>query len=320
MRETSLRAVIEAIDPELHLTHVTGSLERKLAVLDERLWPADLVGHLNLIHPGRVQIVGAAEMAWARRLGQKRIAHHLSEIFAAKPPALIVADGCTPPPILEALCRAHDVALFTTDRPSAEVIDRLRHHLSRVLAEREMRHGVLMDVLGLGVFITGDPGTGKSELALELISRGHGLVADDMVEFARISPTVLEGRCPPLLQNYLEVRGLGLLDIRTIFGETALRRRMRLRLIVHLRRLLPGEPPPPRLEMEQVTEEILGVPIPKATLPVAAGRNLAVLLEAAVRATILRLRGIDSTREFIDRHNALLAQQSSTEADPHANP
>ena len=212
------------------------------------------------------------------------------------------------------------MALFTTDRPSAEVIDRLRHHLSRVLAEREMRHGVLMDVLGLGVFITGDPGTGKSELALELISRGHGLVADDMVEFARISPTVLEGRCPPLLQNYLEVRGLGLLDIRTIFGETALRRRMRLRLIVHLRRLLPGEPPPPRLEMEQVTEEILGVPIPKATLPVAAGRNLAVLLEAAVRATILRLRGIDSTREFIDRHNALLAQQSSTEADPHANP
>ena len=103
MRETTLRAVIEAIAPELHLEHVTGSLERKLAVLDERLWPADLVGHLNLIHPGRVQIVGAAEMAWARRLGQKRIAHHLGEIFAAKPPALIVADGCTPPPILEAL-------------------------------------------------------------------------------------------------------------------------------------------------------------------------------------------------------------------------
>jgi len=178
------------------------------------------------------------------------------------------------------------VALFTTDRPSAEVIDRLRHHLSRVLAEREMRHGVLMDVLGLGVFITGDPGTGKSELALELISRGHGLVADDMVEFARISPTVLEGRCPPLLQNYLEVRGLGLLDIKAIFGETAVRRKMRLKLIVHLVRRSTLEENYERLPLDAQFEDVLGLPIRKVVIPVAAGRNIAVSAGAAVRNTI----------------------------------
>jgi HPr kinase/phosphorylase len=171
-------------------------------------------------------------------------------------------------------------------------------------------HGVLMDVLGMGVLIAGDSGLGKSELALELISRGHGLVADDVVDFSRVGPQTVEGRCPGLLRNMLEVRGLGMLDIRTIFGETAVRRRMRLKLIVQLVRRGAPEGEVERLPLEAQTQDVLGVPIRKVVIPVAAGRNLAVLTEAAVRNTILQLRGIDSTDLFAQRQRRLIAGET----------
>jgi HPr kinase/phosphorylase len=159
-----------------------------------------------------------------------------------------------------------------------------------------------MDVLGLGVMITGDSGAGKSELALELVSRGHGLVADDVVDISRIAASTLECRAPPVLKDFLEVRGLGVLNIRTIFGETAVRPKMNLRLIVHLDRS--GAIESERLPLHELSEDILGVAVRKVVLPVAAGRNLAVLLEAAVRNYILQLRGIDSTAELMQRQQA----------------
>ena len=153
----------------------------------------------------------------------------------------------------------------------------------------------------VGVLITGESGLGKSELGLELISRNHGLVADDAVEFLRIAPHMIEGRCPALLQNLLEVRGLGLLDIKTIFGETAVRRKMRLKLIVHLVRRKTLEENYERLPLNQQTQDVLGLPIRKVIIPVEAGRNLAVLLEAAVRNTILQMRGINTLDDFMER-------------------
>jgi HPr kinase/phosphorylase len=162
-------------------------------------------------------------------------------------------------------------------------------------------HGVFMDILGLGVMITGESGLGKSELGLELISRGNGLVADDAVDIYRINQTTLEGRCPDLLQNLLEVRGIGLLDIRAIFGETAVRRKMRLKLIVHLVRRETLERDYDRLPHEPLTQDILDVPVRKVVIQVVAGRNIAVLVEAAVRNTILQLRGINTYEEFADR-------------------
>jgi hypothetical protein len=156
-----------------------------------------------------------------------------------------------------------------------------------------------MDILGLGVLLTGESGLGKSELGLELISRGHGLVADDAVDLYRISQTSLEGRCPELLQNLLEVRGIGLLDIKAIFGETAVRRKMRLKLIVHLVRKETMEREFERLPYEPLYEDMLGLPVRKVVIAVDAGRNLAVLVEAAVRNTVLQLRGIDTYQEFI---------------------
>jgi len=176
-------------------------------------------------------------------------------------------------------------------------------------------HGVFMDVLGVGVLITGDSGLGKSELGLELISRSHGLVADDAVEFSRIAPNMIEGRCPPLLQNLLEVRGLGLLDIRAIFGETAVRRKMRLKLIVHLVRRSNKEDSYERLPIDAQTEEVLGLAVRKVTIPVAAGRNIAVLLEAAVRNTILQLRGIDTLQIFMERQREAMNDNEEDESE-----
>jgi len=182
-------------------------------------------------------------------------------------------------------------------------------HVSSGLADATERHGVFMDVLGLGVLITGESGVGKSELGLELISRGHGLVADDVVEISRIAANTLEGRCPPMLKDFLEVRGLGLLNIRTIFGETAVRPRKLLKLMVHLEDHSNEQfSELDRLQVSATYQEILAVPIRKVTIPVAAGRNLAVLVEAAVRNFVLNQRGIDSTKEFIERQQKLMEE------------
>jgi len=206
----------------------------------------------------------------------------------------------------------HHIPLLASPQPSPHVVDVFRLYLSRVLAESTTLHGVFLDVLEMGVLITGASAIGKSELALELISRGNGLVADDIVELYRISPDTVEGRCPAVLRDFLEVRGIGVLNIRTIFGETAVRPRKLLKLIVHLEdhgnetfsEL-------DRLKVDANFQEVLGVPIRRVTIPVAAGRNLAVLVEAAVRNFVLNQRGIDSTMEFIERQQKLMEEDSS---------
>ncbi|MES2070941.1 MAG: HPr(Ser) kinase/phosphatase [Pseudomonadota bacterium] len=262
---------------------------------------ADQVGHLNLIHPGRIQVLGHQEIEYYKRISPNSRANLLKELVAGAPPALMVAQGLDSPPEFLTVCDDNNIPLFSTPLPAAQVIDFLRVYLSKKLAQQITMHGVFMDVLGVGVLITGESGLGKSELGLELISRSHGLVADDAVEFSRIAPNMIEGRCPPLLQNLLEVRGLGLLDIKTIFGETAVRRKMRLKLIVHLVRRSTLEENYERLPIDSQTEEVLGLQIKKVVIPVAAGRNIAVLLEAAVRNTILQLRGINTLQEFMER-------------------
>ena len=262
---------------------------------------ADQVGHLNLIHPGRLQVFGHQEIQYYNKLSPTSRKYQTEELVNGEPPAFIIAQGLETPPYILQVCDERNIPLFSTPLPAAQVIDYLRVYLSKELAQRVTMHGVFMDVLGVGVLITGESGLGKSELGLELISRNHGLVADDAVEFARIAPNMIEGRCPPLLQNLLEVRGLGLLDIKTIFGETAVRRKMRLKLIVHLVRRKTLEENYERLPLHSQTEEVLGLAIRKVIIPVEAGRNLAVLLEAAVRNTILQLRGIDTLKEFMER-------------------
>ncbi len=274
---------------------------------------AALVGHLNLIHPNRIQVLGSHEAAYLDSFDNNAFGQLLANLIAARPAAIIVADGIHAHPRLVYSAEDAGTAVFGSPQPAEQVIEHLRRFLAKVLAETTSLHGVFMDVLGLGVLITGDSGVGKSELALELISRGHGLVADDVVEFSRIAATTLEGRCPVLLKDFLEVRGLGVLNIRTIFGETAVRPKMNLKLIVHLQRPLQAGAvaESERLPLHDVTEDILGLPVRKVVIPVAAGRNLAVLLEAAVRDCILQLRGIHSMREFLGRQQAELKKNGS---------
>ncbi len=263
---------------------------------------ADLVGYLNYIHPYRVQVLGEREVAYLSNASPGDCERRVARIVTLEPPVLVLADGQTPPPALLAMCEGANIPMFSTPESSAYTIDVLRSYLSRHFADRASMHGVLMDILGLGVLITGESGLGKSELGLELISRGHGLVADDAVDLYRVNQDTIEGRCPELLRNLLEVRGIGLLDIKAIFGETAVRRKMRLKLIVHLVRRETLERDYERIPYEPLTQDVLGIPVRKVIIQVVAGRNLAVLVEAAVRNTILQLRGIDTYQEFVERH------------------
>lgn len=291
----------------LHLTLLEGHLGLAHRLDDHAIAAADMVGHLNLIHANRIQVLGQPELDYFQRLKSVQRAHLADELWQAGVPALIVAEGLEVPDALLVRCRGAQTALFSSTLPAAKVIDGLRVYLTKMLAQHTELHGVLMDVLGMGVLITGESGLGKSELALELVSRGHGLVADDVVEVHQIAPNMLEGRCPNLLQNLLEVRGLGLLDIKAIFGETAVRRRMRMKLIVHLVRRSSFDEET-RLPNQTQYQEVLGVPVRKIVLPVAAGRNLAVLLEAAVRNTILQLRGIDTLADFMAKQARMMEQ------------
>jgi HPr kinase/phosphorylase len=286
----------------LSLAWITGR-EGRSTLRREAAAAGALIGYLNFTHPNAIQVIGSHEAELAERHNAARRADLAARLVATHPVIVIFADGVAPfPELVQAAQDEGRTAVFATPVNAPRVIETLSQYLSKALAEQTERHGVFMDVLGLGVLITGESGVGKSELGLELISRGHGLVADDVVEVSRIAADALEGRCPPMLKDFLEVRGLGLLNIRTIFGETAVRRKMKLRLICHLERPHPvGRDASERLPLAELSEDILGVTIRKVNIPVAAGRNLAVLVEAAVRNEILRLRGIDSTAEFLAR-------------------
>jgi HPr kinase/phosphorylase len=297
----TLGELFDQVRENLGLTWVSGEDQRATVIKLENAEPSDLVGYFNLIHPSRLHVLGTAETAYFARLDTKKQQSTLNELFAGMPPALIVAEGLEGPSILLEQAKSHGLPILRSKTSAAIVIDTLLQALGNSRGASVSMHGVLMDVLGMGVLISGESGLGKSELALELISRGHGLVADDVVEFTRVGPSAIDGRCPDLLRNLLEVRGLGLLDIKTIFGETAVRRKMRLKLIVHLVRRSTMESEYERLPLEALNQNVLGLAIRKVVVPVAAGRNLAVLTEAAVRSTILQLRGIDTVAEFISR-------------------
>jgi HPr kinase/phosphorylase len=262
-----------------------------------------VIGHLNFIHPNWIQVLSETEVRYLTQLDEPSLRENMQRIAQSKLFCIIVTGGAEIPASIRELADSSDTPLLRSPQSSLEVIWLLRPYLGRALAPSTSRHGVLLDVLGLGIMITGESGVGKSELALELVSRGHGLVADDVVELYRIAPETLEGSCPPMLRDFLEVRGLGMLNIRTIFGETAVRRKKNMKLIVHLHKPSSAEfSSLERLPINDVTENILGINIRKVIIPVAAGRNLAVLVEAAVRNYVLQLRGIDSAKEFFARH------------------
>ncbi len=305
MPQISIAQLFEDKREKLDLTWEAGRDGSDRQLDDETIAQSaqGVVGHLNFIHPNWIQVLSDIETDYLNQLDPISLQQNMQQLAQSSIACVIVAGGASVPASLRVLADSTRMPLLRSPYSSLEVIWLLRTYLGRVLAPPTTLHGVLLDVLGMGVMITGESGVGKSELALELVSRGHGLVADDVVELRRIAPETLEGRCPPMLRDFLEVRGLGVLNIRTIFGETAVRRRKSMKLIVHL--LKPGSTDPnsmERLPINDVNESVMGVNIRKVIIPVVAGRNLAVLVEAAVRNYVLQLRGIDSTKEFLARH------------------
>lgn len=317
MPSISVRRLYQDNQHKLHLAWAAGTAggDNRIGVDADKPVLA-LVGHLNFIHPNQVQVLGVAEVEYLNKLEQAEIKTDLDELFDFQMALVMVANDLPVPQMLRDYCHTNHVPLLTSKLESPYLMDVLRIYLQRVLAVSTVKHGVFLDVFEIGVLITGASGLGKSELALELISRGHSLVADDAVELHRTAPEVLEGRCPPMLRDFLEVRGLGVLNIRHIFGETSIRPKKILKLIINL---VPADDEYmkqlDRLSIRTETESILNVDIRSVVLPVAAGRNLAVLVEAAVRNYILQLRGKDSTREFLERHQALMKAEQLGDND-----
>lgn len=270
-----------------------------------------LVGHLNFVHPNRVQVLGCAEMDYLGSLSILALQQAISNLFSTDLAMIVVANGETVPPSMLEAAQQNEVPLFTTPMISPQLMELLSHYLAVATAETTSLHGVFMEVQGFGVLITGSAAIGKSELALELISRGHRLVADDIVDFYRTSPERIEGRCPELLQDFLEVRGLGILNIRALYGDNSVKPTKPLDMMIQLE--LADELKPQdldRLSANRQTERVLDVEVSKVIIPIAAGRNIAVLVEAAVRNHMLLLRGVNATKQLTQRQKQIMLRES----------
>ena len=267
-----------------------------------------LAGFLNLIHPNKVQVLGEEEIRFLDQQSETERKRTLRQLFRASPLVILVGDGLKMPQSIVQGASGTSTALMRSSLPAFELVNYLQYHIARNLARSTTLHGVFMEVFTIGVLITGESGCGKSELALELITRGHRLIADDVPEFTQISPDIIDGTCPEALQDCIEVRGLGVLNVRQMFGDAAIKLNKFLRLIIRLE--LPHDrgqtTTGDRLRGDEGFQKVLELEIPCITLQVRAGRNLAVMVETAVRDFMLKMKGIDASAAFIERHARLL--------------
>ena len=268
-----------------------------------------IIGHLNLIRQHQIQVLGRTELNYLQSLGKNSRQDAVAQLFAGPTGVVIVTGGETPPDDLVRAAETSATPLLTSMLPGYQVINYLHYFLDAALAAHVTVHGVFLEVTGIGVLVTGDSGIGKSELALELISRGHRLVADDAPDFHRVAPDTLRGGCPPALRDFLEVRGLGVLNVRAMFGDSAIKHDKNLRLIVHLEVMNEGQLRQlDRLHGQRRCRTIQGVDVAQVTLPVIPGLNLAVLVECAVRSHILQLRGYNAGEDFIQQQQRHMTQ------------
>jgi len=303
----SLNALLRSLDEKLGLAWVTGNHagEHAINTTQDESAETSLVGNLNLIHPHRIQVLGSRELEYLDSLKKNSRKDALSQLFSGQSDLIIMAKRLPAPDDLLRGAAATNTPLLSSTLTSQEVIQNLQYYLSNYLAEKITLHGVFMEVMGTGVLITGPSSIGKSELALELLTRGHRLIADDAPEFARLAPDILNGTCPEMLRDFLEVRGLGILNVRAMYGASSIKQNRNLRLIIVLQEMEEAIKID-RLQGSRTNRSILGVDIPEVTLPVGPGRNLAVLLETAVRNHILNTKGYDASQVFIERQKRRL--------------
>ena len=302
-----IQTLYDALRKKLGLQWVSGKPHGKRIIHNSRDSTADLslVGHLNLINPHCIQVLGRKELDYLDSLKHNSRKDAISHLFSGQSRLIIVASPQKTPADLKSAAARSKIPVMSANLPSQEAIRNLQYYLSNFFAEKITLHGVFMEVMGTGVLITGESSIGKSELALELLTRGHRLIADDATEFARLAPDIITGTCPEMLRDFLEVRGLGILNVRAMFGASAIKNNRNLRLIIVLQDMDEA------IEMDRLhgskrNRRIMNVDIPEITLPVGPGRNLSVLVEAAVRNHILHTKGYDASKAFIERQKRRL--------------
>jgi len=256
---------------------------------------AGYVAHLS---DYRLQVIGQTELSYLATRTPAEQKQAVDAVFDLRLAGVIITREQQPPEMILDAARRTDTPLLVSEYPSSTFMTNMTLFLSHRLAPVVYQHGVYMDIFGLGVLITGASGIGKSEIGLELISRGHRLIADDMVEFSRESPEVTVGRSPDALRYHMEIRGLGILNIRDLYGAAAITDTKRLSLVVEM---VPWDhvAPEDRVLGEEGETEILEVPIPRVPIPIRSGRSLAVLIEVATRNQLLKQRGIHSGEDFV---------------------
>ncbi|MBA3582622.1 MAG: HPr(Ser) kinase/phosphatase [Gammaproteobacteria bacterium] len=306
-KNTTVADLISTLQRRLQLEWVAGLNAADRNVINDLGWSnhPKVVGHLNPIHPNNIQVIGNIELNYIENLNAPERQRLLETVFTGHNFTLIMAEGLTPPADFLNLANQHRVALLISPMASNELVTKLRYVLTRLLADKQTIHGVFMEVSSVGVLIIGESSVGKSELALELITRGHRLIADDTPEFVLITPDIVSGSCPALLQDLLEVRGLGILNVREMYGDGAIKHSKYLRLMINL---VPAgfDTNVNRLAPNSRTCNVMGLDITEITLHVAPGRNLAVLVEAAVLSYLLGARGYDAGEELISRQRSLM--------------
>jgi HPr kinase/phosphorylase len=288
--------------PEIELNLLAGAAGLSRAITSPHIQKTGLAlaGYDQFLRGGRVLIFGESEIRYLEGLAPAARAETAARVLGHDIPCLVITGGVAPPPELEAAAARAAVPLVQTPLATPTAIAKLTARLENHLAVRGVIHGVLMDVLGLGVLVIGDSGIGKSECALDLIVRGHRLVADDTVELRRRGEGVVLGSCPELTRYHMEIRGLGVINIRDLFGVAATRSSKRVELVVQLERWHPDREYD-RLGIDEERHDVLGVSVPMIRMPVAPGRNLAILVEVAARNQLLRARGHHAARELADR-------------------
>jgi HPr kinase/phosphorylase len=312
-RNITIDDLVKKVGERLQLTCLTPSIAQTNIIIENFSGTIhqNLVGSLNCIHPNRIQVIGTAELTYLQNLSLNAYTETLEKLFRDSPAALLFSNGHIAPIELIEYAVNKSTPVLVSPLSDFELIENLHYFLITTTAERTVLHGVFVEVQGVGVLITGESGIGKSELALALICRGHRLIADDAPEFSQIAPDILSGTCPILLRDFLEVRGLGILNVRAMFGDSAVRRKKELHLIIHLQRMNDAELSTlDRLTGTETVLSIQGVGVPRVVLPVTPGRNLAVLVEAAVRHYTLKLRGYNAAQDFVTRQTRLMKNQT----------
>jgi HPr kinase/phosphorylase len=303
--------------PRVRLSLLAGERGAAARVLDspriQKLGLA-LAGFSHYIHAGRVQILGQSEVWYLEQLAPDKRREAILNLELEKIACVLVTKGMAPPVEFVEACEMAALPLVQTPLVSSVAIGAVTEYLEESLAPREVRHGVLLDLYGLGVLLEGSSGVGKSECALDLIVRGHQLVADDMVEVRRAGQRLVGG-APELLREHMEIRGLGILNVRELFGITAVGDARGVDLAIRLERWEEAKEVE-RLGLDARTVEILGVQVPYFVLPVSPGRNLATLVETAVRVHLLRTRGYNAAQSFAERHARVLAGEGTGPGAP----